>query len=224
MGLEIVSWVFVSLGFFCAIWLYIDINMGRYQSVPIMNIAWPITGLYLGPIGVWFYYKHARASLEPMSHEMQLQHNSISLKDIFLSCTHCGSGCVLGDIVAETLVYWIGIQFFGAFLWASFFFDYGFAFLFGLAFQYYNIIHKYKDNIGKGIWATVKADFFSLTFFEIGLFGWMLASYYMFGDELSPSSITYWFMMQVGMALGFVTTFPVNYLLIKWKIKEMSCH
>lgn len=229
--LEIISWIFVCSGFISAIAIYVDINMGRYQAMPIMNIAWPITGLYLGPIAIGFYFLYARTAAHsmPMDHKMDhKQHEEkerpITFKDVFLSCTHCGSGCVIGDIVAETLVYSFSIQFFGAFIWASFFMDYGFAFLFGLLFQYYNIIHKYKDNLKKGIWNTIKADFFSLTFFEIGLFGWMLVSYYLFGDALSPSSIVYWFMMQVGMILGFVTTYPVNYLLIKWKIKELSCH
>lgn len=47
-----------------------------------------------------------------------------------------------------------------------------------------------------GIIAAVKADFWSLTAFEIGLFGWMvLMRFVFFGRHLHPNSPVYWFMM-----------------------------
>jgi Domain of unknown function (DUF4396) len=38
--------------------------------------------------------------------------------------------------------------------------------------------------------------------------------------HLPPSTATYWFLMQVGMCLGFLTTYPVNVWLIRRGIKE----
>ena len=34
------------------------------------------------------------------------------------------------------------------------------------------------------------------------------------------SSIVFWFMMQIGMIFGFLTTYPANSLLIRWGIKR----
>jgi len=30
----------------------------------------------------------------------------------------------------------------------------------------------------------------------------------------------FWFMMQIGMIFGFLTTYPANWLLVKWGIKS----
>ena len=67
----------------------------------------------------------------------------------------------------------------------------------------------------------MKADILILTSFEIGLFVWMIV--YQVGIwnyQLPTNSVTYWWMMQVGMVLGFVTAMPVNWWLIKKGIKE----
>lgn len=38
--------------------------------------------------------------------------------------------------------------------------------------------------------------------------------------HLHPDSPVYWFMMQIGMVLGFFTSYPVNAWLIRSGIKE----
>jgi Domain of unknown function (DUF4396) len=68
---------------------------------------------------------------------------------------------------------------------------------------------------------SAKADFASLTAFEIGLFGWMAAFQIGIWDwQLGVVNPVYWWMMQVGMVLGFVTSYPMNWALIKYGIKE----
>ncbi len=37
--------------------------------------------------------------------------------------------------------------------------------------------------------------------------------------EPQPMSVVFWFMMQIGMVLGFATTYPANWLLVKWGVK-----
>jgi hypothetical protein len=72
-----------------------------------------------------------------------------------------------------------------------------------------------------GLIAAVKADTLALTAFEIGLFGWMaLFSIVFFGHHLHPDSPVYWFMMQIGMVIGFATSYPMNWWLIRTGLKE----
>ena len=68
----------------------------------------------------------------------------------------------------------------------------------------------------------MKADTLSLTSFEVGLFGWMaIMQLVLFPVEhIHPDHAAYWFLMQVGMILGFFTAYPVNWWLIKRGIKE----
>jgi hypothetical protein len=57
--------------------------------------------------------------------------------------------------------------------------------------------------------------------FEVGLFGWMaVAQYVNWEPPLPIDSSSHWFMMQIGMMLGFVTSWPVNRWLLRRGIKE----
>ena len=62
----------------------------------------------------------------------------------------------------------------------------------------------------------------SVTAFEVGLFGWMAVTYFVLFATQPPdaSTVVFWFMMQIGMLLGFATSYPANWLLIRWGIKS----
>lgn len=228
LGLEIVAWVYMGMCILSSSIIEIDILMGRYQKMTIMNVVWPITGLYLGPFSLYYYFKKKRAKKHAPAHKKthtkHVHRKKITLDDVFMSSLHCGAGCVAGDIVAELIIFFVGITLFGATIWASLFFDYGLALVFGLVFQFFTIkaIKKRLSNFTI-IKDAFKADILSITTFEIGLFGWMIASFFIFSPELMANQVIFWFMMQVGMILGLLTTMPMNYLLIKWGIKS-SCH
>lgn len=235
--IEIVAWVFLGVGLLSFVIIYTDINMGRYQGMPIMNICWPITALYSGPLAVFMYYKYARGCKASHSHHNHAQHNHAHSKhthkmrrrpmwvDVYISSTHCGAGCGLADIVSEIMIFWAAITIFKHTIWASYFIDYGFALVFGLAFQYFNIAPM-KPNLST--WQVMKyaiqADVLSLTTFQLGMYGWLLAVHFIYNGQLNAGSHIYWFMMQIGLTIGLLTTFPVNYWLIKTKIKEPCMH
>lgn len=67
----------------------------------------------------------------------------------------------------------------------------------------------------------MKADTLSLVAFELGMFAWMAVTYFVLFSAHRPeaSTIVFWFMMQIGMVLGFATTYPANWLLVKWGVK-----
>jgi hypothetical protein len=66
-----------------------------------------------------------------------------------------------------------------------------------------------------------KADLYSLPAFEVGLFVWMGLTFFVVSDpHLEADSVVFWFMMQVGMAIGFLTSYPANAWLIRCGVKE----
>jgi Domain of unknown function (DUF4396) len=68
---------------------------------------------------------------------------------------------------------------------------------------------------------SVSADTLSLVAFEVGMFAWMALAYYVLVPwHPRPDNVVFWFMMQIGMIFGFLTTYPANGLLIRWKIKS----
>jgi hypothetical protein len=127
----------------------------------------------------------------------------------------------LGDIIAETAIFLGGISIAGSVLGAEMAGDFALAFLLGVAFQYFAIMPMRKLSPAQGLASALKADALSLISFEIGLFAWMaIMRYVLFTPPVRPDSPVYWFMMQIGMVIGFCTSYPVNWWLIKAGLKE----
>lgn len=140
---------------------------------------------------------------------MQTKQKAPFWQAVFKAVTHCGTGCTLGDIAAEWIVFGAGLSIFGRPLWLEYPLDYAFAFLLGIVFQYLSIAPMRGISGLQGLWAAVKADTVSLTAFEVGLFGWMaLSVFVLYPGDLHPNSWVYWFMMQMGMLVGFLTAIP----------------
>ena len=76
----------------------------------------------------------------------------------------------------------------------------------------------------KTVWRAIKADVLSLTSFEVGAFGWMIVYQVgIWGYRLEMMTWTYWWMMQLGMVMGFCTAYPVNWWLLRKGVKEACC-
>ena len=74
---------------------------------------------------------------------------------------------------------------------------------------------------GQGLLAALKADTLSLMAWQIGMYGWMaIVTFWLFGHELRKGNPVFWFMMQIGMLAGFLTSYPINWWLVRRHIKE----
>lgn len=188
----------------------VDLAVGRRQKMWIMNLVWPLTALYAGPLAVWAYWRLGRGEIgKPF------------WQQVALGATHCGSGCALGDIVAEWITFFAPLTLFGTTLFATWAIDYVLAFAFGIAFQYFTIAPMRALSLGEGLRAAVKADALSLTAWQVGMYGWMgIAIFGIFGHEPDKGGVVFWFMMQIAMLSGFITAYPVTWWLLKCGVKE----
>jgi hypothetical protein len=139
-----------------------------------------------------------------------------------IEVSHCGAGCTLGDVISEFAIFGLGLTIAGVTLGAEYVGDYIFALVFGIIFQFFAIAPMRSLGLKDGLIAAAKADVISLTAFEIGLFGWMaIMAFVLFpaSHHLMPSSAAYWLLMQIGMIIGYCTSWPANVWLIKRGIK-----
>jgi len=220
--LHILAIVSLSLAFFSAAAIAVDILRGRHQPMGVMNFVWPITALYFGPLGLWAYWRLGRRSSGASGHDNSHQRPSGEpfWQSVFVGSTHCGAGCVLGDITGEWFVFATGFRVAGSRLLADYTLDLALAYAAGIAFQYFAIAPMRNLPPSQGIVEAIKADTLSLVAFEAGMFGWMAVSArLLFHPSLHPETAVYWFMMQLGMGIGFMTTFPANWFLIRRGIK-----
>jgi hypothetical protein len=211
--------------------------------MPIMEYVWPITSLYLNLFGLWAYWKMGRSdSMTPPhesnedSHEthhmemnpMPVEHMHHTEKpvweSVFVSATHCGAGCEIGDFFGEWLIFLVpGVVIAGSLLVTEYTVDFVLAYFLGILFQYIPIVQARPEIPRAEAWrSALKADSLSIVAFEVGLFGWMaFFNLVLFGNNaINPSMVVYWFMMQIGMLLGHFTSYPANWFLVKWGIKE----
>ena len=220
-----VAWIALAAAFVSAAAIVYDIYVAGFrQRMRVMEAVWPVTALYFGPVAVWMYYRYGR----PNSARWLAQHGRDSPPEkpgwatTAIGVSHCGAGCTLGDILAETAIFVIGIELLGRALWPEMIGDYTAALALGILFQYFAIAPMRGLGLRKGLVAAAKADVLSLTAFEVGLFGWMAVMVFVLfpSSPLRPNSPVYWFLMQVGMIIGFATAWPANVWLIRRGIKE----
>lgn len=231
--LTIVSWLSLAVAFLCAIVIAVD-ELRHPQKMWIMNIVWPVTALYFSVFAVWAYFKigrgMAKEAMQGMSKQQMEEHKKKqeeqarkdpTWQQTALSVSHCGAGCTIGDIMSEFTIFGVGMTLLGKPIFAEYAGDLLLAWLLGIAFQYFTIKPMRNLSPAQGLIAAVKADTLSIVTFEIGLFAWMALTYFVFfpHPHLMPNQPAYWFMMQIGMVLGYFTSYPMNRLLIKigWK-------
>lgn len=226
--LNVLAIISLSLGAASASIIAFDIlSLGRRQSMRVMDLVWPVTALWSGPLGLAAYFWWGRAGTkQAMMTAKERGEDPPNIKQPFpvlvgKGATHCGSGCTLGDLVAEWLILAIPIYVFGHTIFGAWIYDYILAFTFGIAIQYFTIKPMRGLSVGDGIKQALKADTLSLSAWQVGMYGWMaIATFAIFGREMPKTSPVFWFMMQLGMLCGFLTSYPVNGWLLKRGIKE----
>ncbi len=286
--LTTIAWIYLGICFASGGLIAYDIAFGnRRQPMGVMNLVYPITALYFGPLALAFYWRWGRAPRAAPAassragdggrpHQMEMasapdsahhRHGELAVSDELLGpfpryegdkaddgdkgdegekgdegdkalapngptkprwatmateVSHCGSGCALGDVISEFLIFALALTLAGYTLFAEYLGDYIFALAFGIAFQYFAIAPMRGLGLKDGLKAAAKADVMSLTAFEIGLFGWMaVMAFVLFPapDQLMPNSAAFWFLMQVGMIIGFFSSWPANVWLVNRGIK-----
>jgi hypothetical protein len=209
---------FILISLVCALAAVADL-FRRPQKMWIMNLVWPLTVLYSGPIGLWLYWWIGRRPLpdeESRTHGSRKPFWSVALT----GSTHCGAGCAVGDFIAEWIVFATGFTLLGSALLGKYVVAFALAYLVGIFFQYFSIAPMRGLSLWPGLRAAIKADTLSLLAYQVGMFAWMAVTQKLLFPGLEPTSWVFWVMMQVAMVLGLATTFPVNWWLIKRGVKE----
>lgn len=235
--LHITSVAMLGLGLICAAIIVVDEYL-HPQRMWIMNAVWPLTALFGTLPWLWGYFHYGRLSRKSEETVHKRTKPTSRPKKPFAAsvaegASHCGSGCALGDICAEWLAFaipaiatWFGWHtLFGEKIFAVWVLDYIFAFGFGIIFQYFTIVPMKHLGFAEGIWAAVKADTLSLSAWQIGMYGLMAVAYFgifrsWLGVELKVDTPEFWFVMQIAMIFGFLTSYPVNWWLLKTGLKE----
>ena len=224
--LEALATAFLALAFLCATVMAVMLA-ARPQKMWIMDIVWPVTALYWGPVGIWGLWDMGAPPANPAKRTEQQRRKQQEKgpmkpfwQQVAVAVSHCGAGCTLGDILGEWLVYTYGWHWFGDKIYAEFLVDFPLAYGLGIIFQYFTIAPMKGLGLKDGVIAALKADTISIVAFEIGLFGWIALDAFMLFPGESIATWNHWFQMQIGMIIGFFTSYPANWVLLRKGLKE----
>lgn len=157
--------------------------------------------------------------------DMMPSHKKPFWLTVLVGTTHCGAGCVLGDIVGEwtATVFTVG----GYELFAGWLIDFTFAYVFGIFYQFWTIKPMRESGVWDSLRSAIIADTLSIASFQIGMYAWMaIFQLVIFGNggpgqTLGKNDVVFWWMEQVAMCWGILFTYPMNWFLIKKGIKEV---
>jgi hypothetical protein len=228
----------LALALGCALGIAAD-EVRRPQHMAIMNVVWPLTALFGSVLAIWAYRQYGLLStlqaMKAAEHRKDVPaHKRKSFAtSVLLATTHCGSGCTLGDLVAEFLALafpsvalWFGWHtLFAEKMFAVWILDFILAFALGIVFQYFTIAPMRGLGLRDGLIAALKADTLSLAAWQIGMYAVMALTQFwlfrrVFGVAIDAATPEFWFAMQIAMIAGFVTSYPVNWWLLRAGLKE----
>lgn len=216
-----VSWFFVALGVLSAALVLYDIYGRRHrQQHAAMEAVWPITALYLGPFGRLAYNRwgktggHVRDAQSGAPQDMGLHGRTLS------GGTPGGAAATVGHFIGVPLVVASGLAIAGTNLWVLIIVIALLAIALLFLFEFFVTRGSSRRSIAGRSAAGVALLTAAVTVlaFDIGMGGWMLLMH--FGNFMpAPTDINFFFLMQIGLILGFLTAYPAGRWLIQRRIK-----
>ncbi len=183
--LTVVAWVWVAAGVVSAAAIARDVFARRHrQPTGTLDVVWPVSALYLGPVAVWLYGRWGRPRSTPMTAAGGLAG---------------GAASAVAHLVGVPLVVLSGLQIAGIDLWPM---------ILVIAVIAIALLAAFEAAAGRRLATAATLAAVTVLAFDVGMGGWMLLLHF---TENMPlvTHVAFWFLMQLGVVLGTLTALPV---------------
>jgi len=191
---------------------------GRRQPVRLSEGVWILSGLWLGPLALALYNRVARPRSEhPEGREPHDTHGELGVGAAAAAGGLAGGAAsLIGHVIGVPLVLALGLSILGVPMFAMIGVIAVLAIAMLWAFEY--SVGRRAHMGSKTIGAALLVATVTVLAFDIGMGGWMLVLHY--NAWMPPlTSVTFLFLMQIGIVLGFLTGYPAVALLLKRGVK-----
>ena len=203
------------------VWVIYDIENANSALNPPLKVAWPIIIFFFSIIGIGLYLATSRpfdiGQFHGRMEKMQrfTEYSKPRWRKVIASATHCVGGDGLGIMTAMALSRVWGLTF-----WQEFWFEYAAGYLFGwFIFQLW-AMRLHGNGWLASIWKGGRAEFFSMITVMIGM-GLVMrfVTPTVVGTRPMPDTFAFWTFGALGLLVGFIATYPMNWLLVAigWK-------
>ncbi|MGI8909378.1 MAG: DUF4396 domain-containing protein, partial [Rubrobacteraceae bacterium] len=177
---------------------------------------------YFGPLGLLLYYRWGR----PRSDKWQKEHGDAPEKSLPAAAatggTPGGAASAIGHVLGVPLVVLSGLPIAGEALWVMILLIAVIATALLFAFEYFfSTVPTRGLPRGKGLKVALLIALATVLAFDVGMGGWMLVLHFLF--FMPPlTDVTFLFLMQVGLILGFLTGYPAVLWLVRRGVKTTA--
>ena len=210
---EPLATVFVALAVLTAIAVAYDVfGRGYRQPVRSMDAVWVLSALWLGPLALALYARTGR----PRSAKWQAEHRTDAELGPSAAAASGGlpggAASLVGHVIGVPVVLAAGWSLFGVDMFAMIAVIAVLAIAMLFAFEYSAAARRQVGATTAG--AALLVATVTVLAFDLGMGGWMLLLHY---TEVMPPllSMSFLFLMQIGIVLGFLTGYPAVALLLE---------
>jgi hypothetical protein len=186
-----------------------------FTSTPemkVMKYGWVLVTLYTGPVGLFIYWFSCREPT-PGTHE---QFIAPLWKQAVGSSIHCAAGDATGIIVAAGITGYFGLRM-GLDIWV----EYAAGFAFGLLiFQALFMKDMMGTSYGEAVRNSFLPEWMSMNAMMAGMLPTMVILMTRDMRAMQATSLWFWASMSAATLVGVVVAYPVNYWLVKNKLKH----
>lgn len=208
-------------GLVSAYWVGHDQRHHNVHLPTALKWGFPILVFFFSIIGLALYLVAARppniAKKTGEENERAFKEFARSpVRKVTGSVIHCVAGDGLGIITAMVVARLVGMNF-----WQEFWFEYAVGFAFGWFIFQYKAMSKMTDSVVKALWMGGRAEFFSMITVMAGMgivMGFVTPQ--VVGEQPKPYTFAFWGFSALGLLVGFLTTYPMNWVLVKLKWKH----
>ncbi len=214
----VIAWY--GIGIFAAGWtlndeIYVNTNVNL-----ALKPGWIVIIIFFSVIGFWLYVISCRPpGIQNISGEeaKKVHHKFVSVtwKKVIGSVIHCVGGDGLGIMTAMVISRILSFEF-----WTEFWFEYAVGFAFGWFIFQYIAMRKMGNSPFASLLKGGRAEFFSMITVMLGM-GLVMKfiTPEVAGYPPEPDTAAFWGFGSLGLLVGAIVTYPMNWWLVKigWK-------
>ncbi len=212
--------VWYVCGLLLAGWTLNDMLYVNTEVNKALKPGWIIIIIFFSVLGFYFYQISCRPqNIQNVKAENKktIHHEFVKprWKKVVGSVIHCVGGDGLGIMTAMVISRIIGFEF-----WTEFWFEYAAGFAFGWFIFQFIAMRNMGNSVSMSLWKGGRAEFFSMITVMLGM-GLVMkfVTPNVVGHPPKPDTAAFWGFGSLGLIVGAIVTFPMNWWLVKigWK-------
>lgn len=214
-------WPWYGIGALGVWYLIYDMRNNNTALKPAMKWAWPIIVFFFSVIGLALYFLTARApkigkkASEEERKKALDQYEERMWRRVNGAVIHCVAGDGFGIMTGMVIARASGMSF-----WQEFWFEYLVGFAIGWLIFQRKSMTMMTDSLPKQLAMAFRAEFFSMLTVMGGMGAVMtFVTPVVVTSQPKPLTYAFWGFGMLGLLIGFLLTYPMNWMMVKigWK-------